>query len=288
MAQFDTSFRAMNTDIDVLIEAPMPPIDAFIGVRMLFEAQEAMFSRFLPESLLSRLNRGETVTDARFAAAVRLAFEANEFTGGLFNPMVLPALAEAGYDRSFEGVGGGQPRGQEVPEPKECLRVSGDSVELVRGALDLGGIVKGWTVDLAVEQLSRQHEDVFVNAGGDLRCAGSEEGGDGWCVGVDGPDGGSAWEGWMRGALATSTIAKRRWAAQDGSNAHHLIDPATGMPATQGFVQASGWSDETWWAECWAKAVVIGGVAAATRAAEAGIRVLAIGQTGRSEWFGPG
>ena len=88
--QHNISFRAMNTGVAVFVEAEgMPPIDVFVSVKMLFEDQEQRFSRFRPSSVLSALNRGETVDDPRFAAACRLALEAHAFTGGLFNPMVL-------------------------------------------------------------------------------------------------------------------------------------------------------------------------------------------------------
>src|SRR5690606_16299466 len=102
--QFCETFHAMGTEIDVVIEANTPPIDAFLSVRLLFESQEALFSRFRPSSLLARLNRGETIEHTGFATACRLALEAHDFTCGIFNPMVLPALLEAGYDRSFEAL----------------------------------------------------------------------------------------------------------------------------------------------------------------------------------------
>ena len=98
--QYSETFPAMGTTVDTVVEADSPPIAAFLSIRLLFECQEAKFSRFRPTSLLSRLNRGETIEDAAFAAACGLALEAHEFTRGVFNPMVLPALREAGYDVS--------------------------------------------------------------------------------------------------------------------------------------------------------------------------------------------
>ena len=44
--QFTESFRAMNTDVDAIIEAPSRPLDAFLTLRLLFEQQEERFSRF--------------------------------------------------------------------------------------------------------------------------------------------------------------------------------------------------------------------------------------------------
>ncbi|MGE5596128.1 MAG: FAD:protein FMN transferase [Hyphomicrobiales bacterium] len=284
---FTDSFRAMGTEIDVEIEAPDVPFETFVSVRLLFERQEAKFSRFREGSLLSRLNRGEPIEDAGFATACRMALEAHDMTRGVFNPMVLPALREAGYDRTFEELrmGAGAPRAQVVPDPRDALRVDGNRVELREGGLDLGGIVKGWTVDLAVAELGVRFKNVLANAGGDLRCAGSDDGGEGWLVSIDAPGGALAWEGPVRGALATSTTRKRRWQTGRGE-AHHLIDPRTGLPAAGGFVQASAWGELAWRAECWAKAVLIAGPELAAAAVADGYRLLAFDQAGAAARFG--
>lgn len=270
----------MNTDIEVLVETPgpMPPLDVFIGAKLLFEEQEQRFSRFRPQSLLSRLNAGEEVEDAMLARVCRMAIEAWEFTGGWFNPMVLPALLRAGYDRSFELLqAGGVVEHAPVASPKEALALAGDRVRLAAGGLDLGGIVKGLTVDSLIESYSGSYEGMFVNAGGDLRCAGHEGELNGWQASIDGAGvAATPWEGVMHGALATSTSTKRRWRTAAGTLAHHLIDPATGMPAASPFVQASVWAAECWRAETWAKAVVIGGTAALERCQASGLAVLAL------------
>jgi len=168
-------------------------------------------------------------------------------------------------------VGGGEPAAQPVPDPSACIVIDDDRVSLRAGALDLGGIVKGWTVDLGIETLSTDCPNLFINAGGDLRCTGSEEGAGGWLVAVDSPIPGMAdpWEGPMRGAVATSTTIKRRWRTTSGGMAHHLIDPRTGMPAESAFVQVTAWGEEAWRAEVWAKAVLIGGEATLAMAVRA-------------------
>jgi FAD:protein FMN transferase len=271
--QHHEGFRAMNTDVNLFFEAALPPMDAIISIKLLFEQQEACFSRFRPASMLSALNRGEAVTDRRFADGCRLALEAHGRTGGLFNPMILAALAEAGYDRSFDDVADGRPRAQAVPDPRDALVLQGDTVSLRSGQLDLGGIVKGWTVDLAIGLVADRYPDSFVNAGGDLRCIGSEEDAAGWVVGLDDPDGNPAWKGAMRGAVATSSARKRRWTAAGGGAAHHLIDPRTGLPA-DGFDQVSVWADQCWEAEVWAKAVLIGGLSGVEACRQAGHTLL--------------
>lgn len=276
--QHADAFRAMDTDVDVIAESAARPFAAFLSLRVLFEQQEERFSRFRPGSLLSRLNAGEPVEDPLFGSACHLAIEAHRFTGGLFNPMILPALRQAGYGVTFASVAGGEPAPQEVPGPAACLAFDGDRVTLLHGALDLGGIVKGWTVDLGIEMLQGECPDLFLNAGGDLRCTGAEAGVDGWLVAVDSPVPGrpDPWQGPMRGAVATSTVLKRRWKTDSNGTAHHLIDPRTGLPAESRFAQVTVWGEEAWRAEVWAKAVLIGGEAAAHSAIRAGHRLLAM------------
>ena len=76
MAASET-FRAMNTDIDVLVEG-VDTVPRF--AQNTFEEEEARFSRFRPESLLSRLNAGEAVADERFAEVCALALRAHALT----------------------------------------------------------------------------------------------------------------------------------------------------------------------------------------------------------------
>lgn len=277
--EFEQTFPAMGTSVDVLVSASTHPAAAFVSLQLLFEQQEAKFSRFRPGSLLSRLNAGETITDGQLAAACRMAIEAHEFTRGMFNPMILPALQDAGYDRTFAEVAGGAPRSHQVPVPGDALDIDGGRVSLRHGQLDLGGIVKGWTVDLAVEAFASEFDGMLLNAGGDLRCSGSEDGADGWYVELDGPSG-LAWSGTMTGALATSSVLKRSWTSSSGQPAHHLIDPRTGLPAESPFAQASAWGSTTWRAECWAKAVLIGGAEIAAEARAAGYRILCLDREG--------
>jgi thiamine biosynthesis lipoprotein len=281
--QQSTTFRAMNTGVDVIVEVEgMPPIDLFISLKLLFEEQEQRFSRFRETSLLSALNRGERVTDARLVDACGMALVAHHVTGGLYNPMVLPALRDAGYDRTFDDVSGGAPRAQAVPDPWECIVIDGDDVSLRDGQLDLGGIVKGQTVDLGIEAHQARYPDLFINAGGDLRGEGNEAGQEGWVVEVDRPGGGpSCWDGTIRGAMATSTTAKRRWRTANGGVAHHLIDPRTGLPAESPFAQVTVWAPETSTAEIWAKAVLVGGAEGLERCVKAGFRAMTVDAAGK-------
>ena len=213
------SFRAMDTGIDLIVIADERPLLPFLGARLLFDQQEERFSRFRPSSLVSRLNRGETVADPWLDAILPLAVAAWEATDGLFNPLVLPALAAAGYDRTFGTVTGGAPVPLPPPDPRTAIERTTAGWRLREGRLDLGGIVKGWTADLAAEHLAAAvAAPAMVNAGGDIRCIGEEAPGrGGWELAVEGPSGETAWSGIVAGALATSTTLRRRWTTADGA-----------------------------------------------------------------------
>ena len=65
---------------------------------------EKRFSRFLPESELSKFNRNagnETKISSEFENLLRVSNEMSEKTNGYHNPFVLPALHRFGYEKSF-------------------------------------------------------------------------------------------------------------------------------------------------------------------------------------------
>ncbi len=275
MEEHHHSFRAMNTDIDVFVVADRRPSEAFLSVALLFEQQEQRFSRFRESSLLSRFNRGETIHEPWFAAALRLAFELHTETLGLVNPAVLPSLTSAGYDTSFENVRGGRPTPSPVPPLGEAVHLDGERCTLLKGQIDLGGIVKGWTVDLAIEHLRQSFSGALVNAGGDMKALGSDAEGEGWFVEIEPPPDMRGSSGRLSGALATSSVLRRRWISDSGAPAHHLIDPRTGLPSTSGLLQVSVRAPNCARAEAWSKAVLIGGTPAFDRARSFGLHVAA-------------
>ncbi len=101
--------------------------------------------------------------------------------------------------------------------------------------LGLGGIAKGYAVDRCAAVLRGEGlADFMVQAGGDLYVAGSK-GPTNWMVGVRDPRGGP------RDIIARMQIKDHAFSTAgdyerafvlDGKRYHHIIDPATGYPAT--------------------------------------------------------
>lgn len=265
------TFAAMGTTVTITAEGPRFE-EIVEDARRLFEDREARFSRFRPDSELSKVNaRAGTWTGVSpdFLALLLLALDGAAESGGLFDPTVLPALNAAGYDRDFVHLDTSSRAADAVSVPQESWReieIEGDRVRLPQHLmLDFGGIAKGWTVDAATEMALDALPWALVEAGGDLRLAGDVPGG-----GIDANVGGPFDPGsnvlllrLSHGALATSSTAARTW----GPNLHHLIDPRTWRPAATGVVQATAWAPTCAEAEIRAKLALLAGTAAFDRVA---------------------
>ena len=140
------AFTAMGTEVDCLLDAEpsLETATAFWAAEREFRWLEALLSRFLPDSELSRLNaEGELSAGPDLMRVVECALEARERTGGRFDPTVHDALVRAGYDRTFEAVprsgpatGGASPCAGEVVVDGRAR-----TIRLAPGVrLDLGGI----------------------------------------------------------------------------------------------------------------------------------------------------
>ena len=239
-------FRAMGSEISLYAPDTDRTPAALAAVRSVFEREEQRFSRFRGDSELTRVNEAAgrwTRVSPGFAALVTEALRRAGATGGRFDPAVLDAIVAAGYDRDFDEVIAGA-RGALRPA-RPCGRWR--EIELLEGeillpdgvGLDLGGIAKGWTADLAADAaVEAGLAWALVSAGGDLRIAGDAPELD---LTVDDPSQGGGALAALRlasGALATSTTVRRAW----GDGLHHVIDPMTGAPADAPLVQATVWA----------------------------------------------
>jgi thiamine biosynthesis lipoprotein len=278
-------FLAMGTDVDVLLDAsPGPAANAALAdVEREFGRLEQIFSRFLPDSELSRLNEaGELDASEEMREVVALALAARERTAGRFDPTVHDALVAAGYDRTFDDIDG---HGGAPAPAGGGVRVTGRRIELDEGVrLDLGGIAKGYAVDRTLRTLA-PCGPCLVNAGGDLAVSGLPDAGV-WPVGVDTPSG-PLTLGVKQGALATSGRDRRRWRTDDGEERHHLIDPATGRPAGSDLFTVTVAASTAVEAEVAAKALFLAGETAAAAEADAqGIPALLVTEDGRLRFAG--
>ncbi len=225
---------------------------------------EQRWSRFLPDSEVSRLNHWAGLPVAVSPDTVFLvehAVTAWRLSGGAFDPTVLGDVMRAGYDRSFEqlnGTPGYSPLGRGADE----IEIGAETVTLPPGTgFDPGGIGKGLAADLVcAEMRAAGAEGICVNLGGDVRVAGAGPDRGSWTIAVEPPGvvGPVVRIGLADGAVATSTTLRRRWQV-GGQVRHHLIDPQTGRPSDTDLTTATVVAAQAWMAEVLAKAVLLAG-----------------------------
>ena len=265
---------------------------------------ESLWSRFRPDSEISRLNDRA----GQFAAVshetlmlVQRAVDGHQLTGGMFDPTLLGAVRRAGYTVPFEQLkraGAAAPESDDRRSGAAGIRFApGLRVRLPEGVgFDPGGIGKGLAADMVCRELRRAGAaGACVNMGGDVRVSGEAPDGDGWTIAVEHPARRSpvAVLGIGEGAVASSTTLLRRWRTAGGSR-HHLIDPRTGEPAQPGAEFASVVTGDAWRAEVLAKAALLSGRREAWRllaaAGAEGLRVTARGRieqtTGLDRYLG--
>jgi len=199
---------------------------------------EDKFSRYLPDSVVERINR-----------STGQAVEVDEETANLLD---FAASLFAMSDRQFDITSGVLRKawqfdgGDKIPDAQlvnSILDTVGwEKVNWERPALtmqsgmqlDFGGVGKEYAVDRAAGLVAaKTNAAALLNFGGDIVAVGSSSDFDGWKVGIEALETSSnSSEKVIRlsqGALATSGDA-RRFVLKDGVRYGHILDPITGWP----------------------------------------------------------
>lgn len=267
-------FRAMNTNIMLAAEGELA-VDGMQATKTFIDECEQRFSRFLPASELTELNRsaGTWITvSADLMDMLQLAMKYHAETDGIFDPTILRDLKRVGYDRSMDdirkkGVSSLRSARTSTPAFREIeLNPTERAVRLPRGMeIDLAGIAKGWIVQKAAQLLNQYVPICGVSAGGDIQFIGRPSDGMDWDVYIEDPRDSRQTIAQLHidsGAIATSSIMKRSW-IQGQLVRHHLIDPRTAEPAQTPWLSATVICSNIIDADVYAKTLLIGGVNAA-------------------------
>ena len=198
-----------------------------------------------PESDVVRINKAAGKQAVRVSAetfeVIQKSLEMSRKSGGAFD---ITFAAMKGLWRFDEDLDKKLPPADEIARRRKLIGwrdvvvdAKARTVKLRRPGmrLGLGGIAKGYAVDRCAAVLRGEGlADFMVQAGGDLYVAGSK-GPTNWMVGVRDPRGGP------RDIIARMQIKDHAFSTAgdyerafvlDGKRYHHIIDPATGYPAT--------------------------------------------------------
>jgi len=204
---------------------------------------ERLMSSYREFSEISMLNRfgfwSAVPVGDETLHVLEASIEYSKLSGGAFDVTVGPLTKlwrsaaqdqvlpdDAAIDEALKSVG------------YQHLQIDGEAktVRFVRPDMevDLGGIAKGYAVDLALEELRRHGiTAALVNAGGDIAAMGTPPSQDAWRVGIQSP--GKRGERLpdaihlTEGAVATSGDYER-YVEIEGRRFSHIIDPRTGRP----------------------------------------------------------
>ena len=196
---------------------------------------ERVFSLFLPDSAISRLN-AERVLRApppELLECLSTCSTVHAATGGLFDPTVQPLWAL--YARSH--AGGKVPSEAEIDRTLQQVGWSGvtyDSREIRFEqdgmALTLNGVAQGYIADCVADMLAGEGlDDILVNTG-EYRALGGRPEGGGWPVVLDVGGERVGKENTLRDmSLASSSPTGTVFDAR--GEVGHILDPRTGLSA---------------------------------------------------------
>jgi thiamine biosynthesis lipoprotein len=198
-----------------------------------------------PESDVVKINKAAGKEPVKVSAetfeVVQKSLEMSRRSGGAFD---ITFAAMKGLWKFDEDLEKKLPPAEEIARRRKLINwrdvvvdAKARTVKLRRAGmrLGLGGIAKGYAVDRCAAAMRGEGlQDFMVQAGGDLYIAGSK-GPSNWMVGVRDPRGGP------RDIIARMPIKDHAFSTAgdyerafilDGKRYHHIIDPATGFPAT--------------------------------------------------------
>jgi thiamine biosynthesis lipoprotein ApbE len=237
--------RALGGSLRVIVTRPVSLRTAKAAVDEVVAAMDRAASRFRDDSELSRLNASperDVTVSPLLAQAIAAALRAAELSGGAVDPTVGSAVRLAGYDTDFAQVPADGDRirlyAERIPGWRAVrLDRASRTIRVPRGVeIDLGATAKALTSDLAAAAASKATggAGVLVSLGGDIAVAGEAPAG-GWSIQTSDDsatpiDDAEEAISITSGGIATSSTTVRRW-TRGGVLLHHIIDPATGLPA---------------------------------------------------------
>ena len=238
-ADFLHMFHAMATPCEMRLETDDAELARRAGRAVEAEARriEAKYSRYLPDSVVGRINASggkEIAVDAETAHLLNFAAQCHAVSNGLFD-------ITSGVLRRIWRFDGSDcvPTPDRIKSLRSLIgwrRVTWKPPAIILPAgmeIDFGGLAKEYAVDRALAALGAITAlPALVNFGGDLRVTGPRRGGKAWNVAIEHVEQDGELAGMLEltdGALATSGD-RRRYLLKDGVRYGHILDPRTASP----------------------------------------------------------
>lgn len=211
---------------------------------------EQRCSRFIPGNELDQVNsclgKWQQVS-TQILELIIAAKRIQDQTNGAFDLTVCSYLEKWGYDRDYS-----LKPNERVEAGLGSVNIDGDKI-LITAPIDLGGIGKGFAIDLTANFLRQHTSSFFVNFGGDIWAEGNQ-----WQAPLAHPLNQKLAIGKCiinQFALACSSANRRNW-----RNFHHIVDPQTSEPAQHDLVAVFVQAQSAAIADAYATAIFSSGV----------------------------
>lgn len=215
---------------------------------------EQLLNFFSPESEITAISRASGSSPVKVSketlAIIKNAVEIADYTNGAFDPTIGPVIKLWGFSRQTP-----KPSKPSIDEIKNALRfvdykkikinVSASEVFLEKKGmeLDLGGIVKGYAADMAIEAIKTKGiKAALVAIAGDIKGFGTKPDLKPWKVGIQSPrpaDSKSKIEGedifaslYLKDKAISTSGDYQRFFIKQGKRYHHILDPRVGYSAS--------------------------------------------------------
>jgi len=246
--------------------------DFQVEVDSILKAFDQSLSLWVPNSLISLVNRGDTAIepDQFFADNFNIAQAVAEKTNGALDPTVgnLTRAWGFGFDASkkvdkhiidsiLEFTGYRKVRIRNGYLVKDDPRIS----------IDFNAIAQGYSVDLIGTFIEEKGiENYLVDIGGEVKARGNKPDGSKWKVGIEKPAENRDDTRDLKAVaqLKNKSIATsgnyRKFYEEDGIRYSHTIDPESGYPVQHSLLSVSVLADNTAIADAYATAFMVMGL----------------------------
>jgi thiamine biosynthesis lipoprotein len=233
MQEFEFTGKAMGTEYAISIVCDSADLATCISKETIkkMEECEKRFSRFLPESELSRLNDTKSMmVSNEFMIVTKKALELFSLTKGIFNPLV--QIGRMGYDKDFSKIDVSDSFDDTDTYDIDFETVSIDSkknrIILKDGQkLDFGGFLKGYLAEILCKKIMSESlliKGAIVNIGGDIHTQGTDADGKLFIFDIYNPVTKDDIPVTLHNqSLATSGTYKRTW-VRSQTLVHHILD----------------------------------------------------------------
>ena len=233
---------AMDTVMDFTIYGDA---ELLTKAETLVREMESRLSVTATESELSEWNRGEREElSPETVSLIERALAICARTGGALDITVYPLIRAWGFTTGNYRVPTEAER-LDLLSSVDYQSVSVDGTTVRKNIagieMDLGAVTKGALGDRLAQMLRESGvESALLNLGGNIVALGKKPNGDPWRVAIDDPAG----NGYV-GILQVSDVSVvtsggyERNFTENGITYHHILDPATGIPAESGLLSVT-------------------------------------------------